>query len=282
MKIRKRIFMFVLALVLCAFVGAAIAGCDDGKENDDNTGAPAKVTAFAFDFATGEYSFTGSEDASHYFVRVYSKAEVEESGIENINPVKSSRVSKGSSTSYSGTLELTLDPGEDYSAYVFSYGEDGVTYTLSDPVTGYRTSTYAAPSLTTSNIRFDIAEDGNSATVTLTNSFLSDANTDCEPTYIVKVYDAETGGAEVASVTVEYSSVKEETEEGAKGPTTTRSAEFTLDIDNVTAHWITITIKSNDSRAYNDSEESNRLAIAQSSDEDTGGDDQGGTKGGPK
>lgn len=279
MKIRERLFVFVLALALCAFAGAAIAGCG---ETEEGPSAPDAATALKFDFATGEYSFTGVSDASYYFLRVYAKAEAEESGVAAATPVGSSRISASDGNSYSGTLTIELDPGVDYSAYVFSYAEDGITYSLSDPVSGYMTSTYATPELTTSNIRFDIAEDGNSATVTLTNNFLSSANTDCAPDYTVKVYAAETGGDAVETLTVKASDIKEETEDsgGPKGPTITRTAEFTIELNNVTSHWITITIVSTDQKAYNDSEESNRLVIAQSSEEEPGGGDnpKGGTK----
>ena len=110
----------VLACVMLLFSALTLNGTVSAKKESSSgqnaRGTLAEVSDFSFDFNTGDYSFTGTENALFYVVRVYNV----ENGTESVSALaQSERIDADSSNHYEGRVDADLVAG-DYNAYVLS------------------------------------------------------------------------------------------------------------------------------------------------------------------
>lgn len=105
----------ITAAVLAAKGSALRKGAEAASE--PSVGSGVGVSDLAFDFQTGEYSFTGVDGAEEYRVRIYPL----DDGMDCELPTNESEPLRGGQESYSGTLSLdALQAGDTYHAYVFT------------------------------------------------------------------------------------------------------------------------------------------------------------------
>lgn len=103
---RKVSKLFVLPLLLSL---AALTGCSGNSDSASTKKTLAEVTNFTFNFDSGEYGFTGSENATFYSLKVYQYVD----GTLDAHAVASSGMIKATdeNTEYSGTMDYTFTAG---------------------------------------------------------------------------------------------------------------------------------------------------------------------------
>lgn len=117
----KRLTLQKLVITVCvlALCLGAITGCSRGAAENTTPVAKsdlAQVTNFTFDFETGEYSFTGAENAAFYYIKVFSVTD----GVESSTAVvQSDKIDANASNAYTGTVDYTFLAG-DYNAQVMA------------------------------------------------------------------------------------------------------------------------------------------------------------------
>ncbi|MBR1814726.1 MAG: NCS2 family permease [Lachnospiraceae bacterium] len=111
----------ILCCLMLLYSGLSLTGLSSLAKSDASQGSAtrqplAQVSDFSFDFNTGRYSFTGTEEAQFYVVRVYNV----ENGTQSVSALaQSERIDKDSSNRYEGHVDADLVAG-DYNAYVLA------------------------------------------------------------------------------------------------------------------------------------------------------------------
>lgn len=267
---QNRLFSLLLAGLTLVSSGALLTGCGSDTSTTE-TEPPKAVTDLQLDFESGEFSFTGVEDATSYYVRIFEANPSEE---DADMPLAARRIrvredNKATGT-FSGTVALDdLQPGDSYNAYVFSYKKDDngdLVYTQSEAVNGTYKTTYDAPS--GDGISTDI--EGNTVTITLTNDFFTTEYLDKAPDYQVNLY---VNGTQSDSLTLTNSDlqIEESTSTNMFGmevttTTTTAAAVFTVS-DPAAFMTATVTLLSTDDTAYYSSEEGEAFAVTVAAEE---------------
>ena len=130
---RKKLWIaIIIGIVVIAVISGAIAAnlAAKGKALREGTDTAAEevnldgpvVTDLSFDFATGEYSFSGVEGAAEYRIRIYLNTD----GVDSELPSNESQSIRGGEASYTGTMPVwSLKAGQKYNAYVLTTYEDG-------------------------------------------------------------------------------------------------------------------------------------------------------------
>lgn len=114
MKKHRKLYQGVVAATMLGMSAAMLSACGDSSSG--------QVDDLKFDFTTGDYSFSGNEDAAEYRVRIFPVTD----GKEEELPINESQPLRGGEESYSGNLPLwTLTPGATYNAYVMTTDENG-------------------------------------------------------------------------------------------------------------------------------------------------------------
>lgn len=134
----------LVALVVSFGALMAITSCSNNK---NSSSATASATDLKMNFSTGEYSFTGAENARTYCIRLYG---FDESGTQEDNYTTTSNniLATEENSSYSGTMDLTsCTLGSSYNAYVLTRTED-YKKSLSEKATGTYIGIYDAPDAT--------------------------------------------------------------------------------------------------------------------------------------
>lgn len=243
-------------LLIIALVGTNFTACDSTNQEV----LPDIVSDFAFDFESGEFSFSDQENAKSYNVRLF-EANPSEDSVDM--PVAARRVrDREGYEAYEGFVDLSdLHPGETYNAYVYTYSKDSngdLVYVMSEPLTGVYKTAYSAPDGT----GIEAHPDNGGVTVTLTDDFFTDENIDKAPSYLVKLYK---NGQEVDQtvLTSDQIVVNETEEENSSGEMETviessGTINFSKDGDSITIQLI-----STDSTAYYDSQESVSIPVTE-------------------
>lgn len=123
MTTRHTLKKLVITLCVFALCLGVMSGCASQTTTKENTTPVAKtdlaqVTDFAFDFETGDYSFTGAENAAFYYIKVFSVVD----GVESVTAVvQSDKIDANASNSYTGTVSYEFLAG-DYTAQVMAAG----------------------------------------------------------------------------------------------------------------------------------------------------------------
>lgn len=138
MKTKNR-FIGMLASVFLVLAFAFALMCSCGEKTLD------KVSTFTFNFQTGDYTFSGVDNALEYRVRIFP-LETDENGekVESELPINESNAIRGGKASYSGNVPLwSLTPGETYNVYVLATSEE-YGNSLSDAKSGVYECKYDA------------------------------------------------------------------------------------------------------------------------------------------
>lgn len=296
---------FKILAVSALLVGSMfVVGCNGKQPLKIDT-----VTNFQINNETGEFSFTGVEEAKTYYVRVYNHSEKDEEGkelaLEDKVPVAARRIRfKSEVTEYSGELDFSnLVAGNDYDAYVYTYvkNDDGdLEFAYTEPSafvfkTKYTTPTLKYKKATTNcgNTTYSDAylvssevEEGNLKIILGDDFFAFNSGEYAlrDPSYQINIFDL--SGTKVDSKILTKDDVKTETTESTNqcGQTTISTsreavAVFTGDY-TLEDFMISIKIISTNSQAFYDSEESEAGVVGEvTSRPSQGGGQQGG--GGP-
>jgi len=259
-KAKKRAASTVAMLLVIIFTAGSLTGC--GATSSKKTEVqPDVVTDLAFDFESGEFSFSDVEIAKNYNVRLFETNPAEDA-VEM--PVAARRVrDREGYDMYEGFVDLSdLKPGESYNAMVYTYTKDSngdLIYVISEPVTGVYKTPYSTCDGTGVEAYFG-AEGG--VDVTLNNDFFTEEYLDKAPSYIVKLYSEGSAVAEktITANDVEIITTEEENCCGQMETTTSSNASVHFDEDG---DAVTVTIISTDSTAYYDSAESEQIAVTE-------------------
>lgn len=109
------VVMLIFSILTCGGLGGS-AKSGSAAAASTARGTLEEVTDFTFDFNTGDYSFTGTDNAQFYVVRVYSV----ENGTESVSALaQSDRIDADETNAYAGSLDAALTAG-DYNAYVLA------------------------------------------------------------------------------------------------------------------------------------------------------------------
>lgn len=110
------VIMLIFTVLACTGTGGSAAKSTSSASASTARGTLEEVTDFTFDFNTGDYSFTGADNAQFYVVRVYSV----ENGAESVSALaQSDRIDADETNAYAGRLDASLTAGE-YNAYVLA------------------------------------------------------------------------------------------------------------------------------------------------------------------
>lgn len=129
MKKLRLILVAALAAAMCLGAAAVLTGCGP-EETPSNV--LTQPTDFEFNPETGEYSFTGVENAGYYFVRVYGYNEVLDAD-ESVYCATSERISGGTGEK-SGTVDTSGFICGPYRAKLTIGAASGTDYVSPDPV----------------------------------------------------------------------------------------------------------------------------------------------------
>ena len=129
---KKTLIAIIIGIVVIAIITGIIAASLAAKGKALRAGAEsaseavesaAGVTDFAYDFATGEYSFTGVDGAAEYRIRVFP---LDDEGFDCELPTNESQPIRGGEASYTGVVPVwALKDGTTYHAYVYTTFDDG-------------------------------------------------------------------------------------------------------------------------------------------------------------
>lgn len=240
---RKNRFVSLLAVSLFSI---ALVSC---TEEDTSSTTVAKATDFQLNFTTGEYSFTGTDTARTYCIRLFG---FDEDGNEETSYTATSNniIAEEGVTTYTGVMDLTdCTPGTNYNAYVLTRTND-YKKSLSDALNGTYIGVFDAPDATGITGTLD------SGTATLTFAEATfEAYRELDPapsSYTVTVYS---GTTVVTTETVEDSAltVRDEEYTSGFGPMATkgtyhhRSGTLSFSLD---AGSYTLTLKADALEGY--------------------------------
>ena len=150
----------ILCCVMLVFTGLTLNGAGTAKKASAPAatarGTLGEVSDLTFDFNTGDYSFTGTDNALFYVVRLYPV----ENGTQSPSAqAQSERIDSNDANRYEGRLNTSLVAG-DYNAYVLAVASG---YTPSTTLVSGTSTAQAKPSVTA-----NWQEDGPNVSVKLT------------------------------------------------------------------------------------------------------------------
>ena len=207
----------------------------------------AKVEGVSFDFTTGDYKFTGINNAKEYRVRIFPVTD----GVEEELPINESQPVRGGRSSYTGNVPLwSLTPGNTYNVHVLASFEDGST-TVSDTVQGVYIAKFA---VIESGVSATI--EGNVVTVVLEAAALDDSyssGADYEITLL-------SGNTVIETKTLKNDDI--ESQQGSGSNTSNKyNARLTFEVENPSGSY-TVTVKAvTSSKAYLSSEVSDPFTV---------------------
>lgn len=121
MKKIKNLVAALIAMIMAIACMGVIAACGD---DSDDAKTLDSVTNFTYDITTGEYSFTGVDNASYYKLDVYATG--------STVALASTRITATSDTSYSGTFSVSVSAGDyDVTCTAMASGYTSSTVTIS-------------------------------------------------------------------------------------------------------------------------------------------------------
>ena len=262
MKKGLKLLVLALSAVLCAVI---LAGCTSGSKS------LAKVSDLTFDFTTGDYTFSGVENADEYRVRIFPMVADEDGNMtESELPINESNSLRGGKDSYSGNVPLwSLTAGDTYHVYVLAKSDEYGDST-SDAVSGQYVAKYE-----TVDDGVSATYEGSRITVDFGDAITSDSF-NAGASYLVTLYK---DGAEVDSVTVTTAEVTEQESTGGGseggggsgfGGGASYLAEARFDVeDDPTQYTVRLTIVSND-EFHITSDESADFAVTEPLPEEEG------------
>lgn len=272
----KKLAALLLATLSIGTLSTACQSSGSSKQVDP----PPAVQDLSIDFESGEYSFTGVEGATSYYVRLVEEHPAE--GDADM-PMAARRIRvRNETTEFSGVVDLSeLQPGDSYLAYVYSYAKDDqgeLIYNTSEPISGVYKTNYKKPTAT--GVSFTM--DNGTASVELSTNFFSAQFQDKAPTFLITLYE---NGTAVDSAEIPYSALAIETVQvegffGMMQEETHITGTASFQASNTDSEYtITITVLSTDDTAFYDSPESDPIPVGVPADNEAGG-EMGGFPGG--
>lgn len=151
----------ILCCLMLLFSVLSLNGISAAKKASSSAATTARgtlgeVSDFSFDFNSGEYSFTGTDNALFYVVRLY----LVEDGVQSPSAqAQSERIDADEANQYSGRLNTSLVAGE-YNAYVLAVASG---YTPSSTLVSGASTAQAQPT-----VAANWQEDGPNVAIKLT------------------------------------------------------------------------------------------------------------------